>query len=66
MAMPIDVALPVIRQIVKQGYAARNYLGMSVVAMTAEVVRSQKRLDPRFDVEEGKGLLVTSTSSLHV
>ena len=62
MAMPIDVALPVIRQIVKQGYAARNYLGMSVVAMTAEVVRSQKRLDPRFDVEEGKGLLVTSVT----
>ena len=62
MAMPIDAALPVIRQIVKQGYAARNYLGMSVVALKPQVVQSQRRLDPKFAGREEVGLLVTSVT----
>lgn len=62
MAMPIDAALPVIRQIVKNGFAARNYLGMTVVALTPRVVLSQRRMDAKFTGKAQEGLLVTSVT----
>jgi len=60
MAMPIDAALPVIRQIVKTGQATRNYLGMTVVALSSTVVDSVNKQNPKLRVKENSGLFITS------
>lgn len=62
MAVPIDAALPVIRQIVKTGSVTRNYLGFYVLSLTSDVVAERRRADPSFGGTLERGLLVTAVT----
>lgn len=70
--VPIDTAKPVIEGLRKYGKIRRNYLGMTLVQLTEDVVaRERKRASSRgrvvatggFPVDVSKGVLITDVAS---
>jgi serine protease Do len=63
-AISIDVAMPIIKQLVNNGYVIRPFLGVSITALTSSVkaaVAMDSSLD--WDIEVEEGILVVQVSS---
>ena len=63
-AISIDIAMPIIEQLVNNGYVIRPWLGVSVTALTPSVIAAVD-MDPSldWDIEVETGILVVQVSA---